>query len=157
MMAQFALQELHDFIVRAKAATYVGDGVKLLPYRPGSHDLQFHEPPFAYHDSYFGASDFLGQEVVYHDSLPVWVMNYYGYILEPTEIEAAESGRVIKASLSKLYKERRFLGGFEHTVEEFSYVDTSEGDVSHFTGREWITRQGKIVYELVYHGGLVKG
>jgi hypothetical protein len=28
--------------------------------------------------------------------------------------------------------------------------------VTSFTGREWITREGVQVYELVYHGGLVK-
>jgi hypothetical protein len=155
-MANFTLQELNDFIVRAKATTYVGDGLKLLPSRLGAHDLQYHQPPFAYLDSYFGGSDFLGQEVVYHQAQPIWVMNYYGYILEPSSIDGAQAGRVIKASLSALYREGRFLGGFEHVADGFTYTDTNEGDVRHFTGREWITLGGTKVYELVYHGGLVK-
>lgn len=149
-------QQLHDFIVRAKAATYVGSGEKSLSYRPGALDLQFHQPPFAYLDSYFGGSDFLGQEVVYYEGRAAWVMNYYGYILRPEQISAETAGRVIKASLTQLYKEGRFLGGFEHHTEGYVYVDTNDGDVRHFTGKEWIAQSGVVVYELVYHGGLVK-
>jgi hypothetical protein len=63
---------------------------------------------------------------------------------------------VIRVSLSEMYKEGRFLGGFEHRVDDYVYTDTSEGTHEHFTGKEWITYQGIVVYELVYHGGLVK-
>ena len=37
--------------------------------------------PFAYLDSYFGGTDFIGQEVVYFEGQPTWAMNYYGYIV----------------------------------------------------------------------------
>ena len=124
--------------------------------RPGSHDLRFEDGPFAYLDSYFGGSDFLGEEVVYFQNVPVWALNYYGRILEPTLIAAAQAGQVIQASLSNMYKLGRFLGGFEHAAGEFTYFDTSAGDVASFTGREWIARAGIKVYELVYHGGLIK-
>jgi hypothetical protein len=42
-------------------------------------------------------------------------------------------------------------------VGDSVYVDTNEGDVASFVGQEWIVREGARVYELVYHGGLVKG
>ena len=148
--------ELEAFIVRAKANSYVGEGQKSLAYRPGSHDLQFHEGPFSYMDSYFGGTDFLGQEVVYFEGKPVWVMNYYGKILNPELIDGQTTGRIIKESLGKLYQEDRFLGGFENETSLGSYFDTNEGDVSSFTGLEWITVQDQKVYELVYHGGMVK-
>ena len=152
----FSPEQLNAFIVRAKAATYVGGGTKSLSYRPGSHDLQFHEGAFSYLDSYFGGTDFLGQEVVYFKGRPVWVMNYYGRTLERTLITAEQAGRIIQESLSRMYKERRFLGGFEHSTRNSTYADRSEGDVTSFTGREWIIRENVKVYELVYHGGLVK-
>jgi hypothetical protein len=154
--ADFPLEQLNAFIVRAKAATYVGGGAKSPSHRPGSHDLQFHEGAFSYLDSYFGGTDFLGQEVVYYEGKPVWAMNYYGRILEPSMITAADAGQIIQESLSKMYQEGRFLGGFEHTTENGTYVDTSEGDVASFTGKEWIVRDNTKVYELAYHGGLVK-
>ncbi len=148
--------ELEKFIVRAKAATYVGSGVHRLSCRQASHDLEFHESPFAYLDSYFGGTDFIGEEVVYENQQPVWAMNYYGRILEPARITGAEAGLAIKESLSQLYQEERFLGGFEYATEYGVYHDTNQGDFTSFTGREWIERDGLIVYELHYHGGLIK-
>ena len=159
-MGDLPLAQLEAFIVVAKAATYVGAGKKCLSYRPASHDLQFHDGAFSYLDSYFGGTDFIGQEVVYYDGAPVWAMNYYGRILEPARIAAADAGWVIQQSLSKLYEQGRFLGGWKHSTDLGTYVDTNEGDVASFTGVEWITREvdGKDVrvYELVYHGGLIK-
>ena len=153
----FSLQELEAFIIMAKSATYVGDGREAEPCRPGSHDLIFEDTPFFYLDSYFGGSDFIGQEVVYYKGKPVWAMNYYGRILEPDLVTGAETGQMIKASLSKMYAEEgRFLGGFEHTAGELHYTDTSQGEVSSFIGKEWITRDNVKVYELYYHGGLIK-
>jgi hypothetical protein len=78
-------------------------------------------------DSYFGGTDFIGQEVVYFEGEPCWAMNYYGYILLPNLIQAAEAGHIIKVSLSALYKEERFLGGFEYAVDDSIYTDTNEG------------------------------
>jgi hypothetical protein len=154
--SSFSLEQLRAFIIKAKAATYVGGGAKGPSSRPASHDLEFQDGPFHYLDSYFGGSDFLGQEVVYHEGQPIWAMNYYGRILEPTMIAAAEAGHIIQESLARMYEEGRFLGGFEHTIGRGTYTDTSKGDVSSFTGTEWITRDSVRVYELVYHGGLIR-
>ncbi len=151
-----SLDSLTAFIVRAKAATYVGGGVRSLSHRPGSHDLEFHDGPFAYLDSYFGGTDFIGEETVYYQDSPVWAENYYGRILQPSLITAAEAGQIIKASLSAMYQLGRFLGGFTYTTGIDTYVDTSDGDTASFTGREWIVRRDTKVYELVYHGGLIK-
>ena len=157
MATEFSLEKLDAFIVKAKAATYVGDGQKTESCRPGSHDLKFEDGSFSYLDSYFGGTDFIGQEVAYFKGKPVWAMNYYGRILMPKKITAAEAGGVIKESLSKMYADKsRFLGGFEHTTGDFKYTDTNRGDVSSFTGKEWISRDGLKAYELEYHGGLIK-
>jgi hypothetical protein len=155
-MSNLPLTELHSFIVRAKAATYVGGGAKIQSCRPASHDLQFADGDWTYLDSYFGGTDFIGEEAIWYTRNPVWVMNYYGYILKPELITPAQAGQMIKASLSRMYTENRFLGGFQHSEEGFTYFDISEGEFTRFTGREWIQRDGIKVYELVYHGGLVK-
>jgi len=148
-------QSLHDFIVRAKAVTYVGDGQPINACRPGSHDLKFTDGDWFYLDSYFGGRDFIGEEVVYYQGKPVWAMNYYGRILRADLITPAQAGQVIKASLSKMYFQGRFLGGFEYQHEGFTYTDSSEGDVTSFRGRESISRLGESAYELFYHGGLI--
>jgi hypothetical protein len=149
-------QSLHDFIIRAKAATYVGEGRPAPACRPGSHDLEFKDGNWAYLDSYFGGRDFIGEEVVYYEGKPVWAMNYYGHILRPDLITPAQAGQVIKASLSKMYSEGRFLGGFEYRHDDFIYFDNSEGSVISLRGREFISLRGETAYELLYHGGLIK-
>ncbi|HML21083.1 MAG TPA: DUF5680 domain-containing protein [Aggregatilinea sp.] len=141
------------FIVSAKCATYAGGGAKLLPYRLGSHDLQFREGDWAYHDSYFGGSNFSGQEVVYYRDEPVWSMNYFGYLLRPDLLSSAGAGQMIMASLTALYDENRFLGGFEHVRGDLRYLDENEGDFRAFQGKETITQGDTLVYYLLYHGG----
>jgi hypothetical protein len=150
------IDALKVFILRSKAATYVGNGEHVSPCRPGSHDLRFEDGQWAYHDSYFGGSDFIGEEVVYFEGRPVWAMNYYGRILRADLITASQAGQMIKASLSRMYREGRFLGGFEHTEQDFTYVDTSNGTVDCFRGRELIRRGELTAYELEYHGGLIR-
>jgi hypothetical protein len=150
------IDELAAFIVRAKAATYVGNGEHAEPSRLGSHDLRFSDGHWAYLDSYFGGTDFIGQEVVYFERKPVWAMNYYGRILRDDLITGAQAGQMIKASLSRMYREGRFLGGFEYQENDLTYVDTSEGNFESFHGREFIRHVQEISYELLYHGGLIR-
>jgi hypothetical protein len=154
---QPAIDDLTNFVVAAKAATYVGDAGPVASSRPRSHDLRYQAGDFTYRDSYFGGTDFLGQEVVHFRDNPIWAMNYYGRIIQDERISAAEAGAIIKESLAAMYREGRFLGGFEHETQDGStYVDTSDGTVASFTGTEWIMRDNTRVYELVYHGGLIR-
>jgi len=147
---------LTAFVVAAKAATYAGDGGHVLSYRPGSHDLQYTDGAMTYHDCYFGGEDFQGQEVVYVAGEPVWSMCYYGYLLAPDELDAATAGRVIKKSLTALYAEGRFLGGWNHRALGYDYEDVNRGGFGRFTGYERIGRDGRVLYELHYVGGRVR-
>jgi hypothetical protein len=64
-------------------------------------------------------------------------MAYYGFLQSP-RIDSATAGRVVQAALTRLYDNGRFLGGFSADVDGYRYVDTNTGNVSRFTGREWI-------------------
>jgi hypothetical protein len=147
---------LNDFIVEAKTNTYVGGGGSAPACRPGSHDIGYLRGPWHYLDSYFGGTDFAGQEVVWLDSKPVWAMNYFGRIVEHSLIDGERAGAVIKAALSKMYAEyRRFLGGIEFEHAFGLYADESVGDCSHFSGREVIVVNERRAYELDYRSGLI--
>lgn len=150
------LEELEHFVIAAKAATYVGEGVNASASRIGAHDLTYEDGDWSYRDSYFGGTDFLGQEVVWHDASPVWAMNYYGYILRPDLIDAERAGATIKAALSDMYAEGRFLGGFEWVGVHGTYRDSSRGAIAQFSGREVILVSDVEAYALDYHGGLIK-
>ena len=148
---------LEEFIVRAKSATYVGGGNKsATPTRTGSHDLGYRDGDWHYIDSYFGGTDFIGQEVVWHRGTAMWAMNYHGRILRPDMIDATTAGMVIQRSLSTLYREGRFLGGFTHPVENLVYVDTNAGEFQSFTGVERSYLGHFETYRLDYHGGIIK-
>ena len=155
-MEKISLERLEAFIITAKAATYAGKGKPVESTRPGSTDLCYEDGDLLYRDSYFGTGDFIGEEVVWHCGKPIWAMNYYGYILVPEELSPEESGKVIKESLTALYSEGRFLSGFKHQTSLGIYIDTNVGDVSNFHGMEWTERGGERLYELRYHGGLIR-
>lgn len=150
------LVALDSFIVAAKSATYVGGGEKAEASRKGSHDLTFERGDWAYRDSYFGGTDFIGQEVVWLKGEPVWAMNYYGSIKRPDLIDAPRAGETIKAALTAMYAQGRFLGGFDWSGPHGRYVDASQGGAGQFRGREVIVVKGIEAYALDYCGGLVK-
>lgn len=150
------MQGLEVFIVAAKRACYVGGGASATPCRQGSHDLTWAEGDWSYRDSYFGGTDFLGQETVWLSGEPVWAMNYYGFIARPELIDGHRAGLTIKAALAAMYAEGRFLGGYDHHGEHGHYQDRSEGDYRQFFGEETISIDGAVGYRLVYHGGLVR-
>ena len=147
---------LTSFIVDAKRMTYVGNGRSTTPSRRGAKDLVYGRGEWAYRDSYFGGTDFLGQEVVWHMAEPVWAMSYYGYITRPELIDAQRAGNTIKSALTELYAEGRFLGGFEWKGPHGLYRDGSAGETAHFHGRETISVEGVEAYALDYFGGLIK-
>jgi Domain of unknown function (DUF5680) len=147
---------LLQFIVSAKRACYVGSGAAVEPSRLGSRDLAYQDGDYAYRDSYFGNVDFLGQETVWFKGNPVWAMNYYGYIIRTDLIDASRTGATIKAALTAMYAENRFLGGFAWTGPHGTYADGSTGDHQHFHGHEYITVDGVKAYALDYFGGVIK-
>ncbi|MDX3929052.1 MAG: DUF5680 domain-containing protein [Shinella sp.] len=149
-------EALASFILEAKARCYVGGGT-LLSLRPGSHDIGHSHGEWFYLDSYFGGTDFAGQEVVWLAGQPVWAMNYFGRITDPARIDASRAGAVIKAALSRLYAEEgRFLGGTDFRHDFGRYIDRSSGDTLSFSGREVILVDDVEAYDLDYRGGLIK-
>jgi hypothetical protein len=149
--------ELIAFIVRAKTNTWNGNGQDSLAYRPGSRDLQYHESNLAYMDSYFGSSDFLGQEVVWQNGTPIWAMNYHGQILRPDLYDGARAGATSQVGRGRVYALGTFLGDYEFALEHAEFHMSTTGDASGFLGREWHTIKGVAVYKFSFHGGLIRG
>jgi hypothetical protein len=101
------VEALHAFIVRAKAATYVGDGEHTPPCRTGSHDLRFREGEWAYHDSYFGGTDFIGEEVVYLAGEPVCNELLWAYAMTCSQ----QHRRTNDQPFSRMYRQGGSWGG----------------------------------------------
>ena len=54
-----------------------------------------------YHDTYFGGTNFIGEEVVYIDNKAYWAMNYYGVTLDNTLGEEAMD-KALRPALMKV-------------------------------------------------------
>ena len=83
---------LKDFLIKAKKATYANANVeKVAASRHGSNDYEYSDNEMTYHDTYFGGTNFIGEEVVYEGSSkkPIWGMNYYGVTLDQNLSEEA--------------------------------------------------------------------
>lgn len=151
-----SIDELKDFIVEAKSKAYIGGGTAQPPSRTGAHDIGYQRDRWRYLDSYFGGTDFAGQETVWFGDDTRWVMNYFGHVVRPDLIDAERAGIVIKTALETMYREKRhFLGGMQYRHAYGTYIGTSRGDTQHFSGREVIFVDGDEAYELDYRGGLI--
>lgn len=75
-------QKLYNFLIEAKKQTYANENIeKVTASRKGSHDYHYENNKMTYHDTYFGGTKFMGEEVVYlEDDTPLWRMNYYGIL-----------------------------------------------------------------------------
>jgi Domain of unknown function (DUF5680) len=143
------------FIVRAKANTWNSDGSASLAYRPGSHDLQYHEGDRAYLDSYFGSTEFVGQEVVWERNTPLWVMNYHGRILRPDDYDGARAGATSQYGRGRMYETGTFMGDHSFTYGHVIFRVESTGSADAFTGLESHEIEGVTVYHFRFHGGSV--
>ncbi|MCK5021657.1 MAG: hypothetical protein KAR54_00205 [Candidatus Pacebacteria bacterium] len=153
------MDKLEKFIIKAKANGWVGTekrGEKIKSSREGAFDIIYNEGDYHYHDSFVGFSDFCGMEHITYKKEPVWSMAYYGYLLEPDMFSGDEAVDILKDALGEMYKQGRFLGGDVFKKGKFEYRDMNFGGYKKFNGVEKIYMDGKLVYELIYFGGLVK-
>ncbi|MBI2409912.1 XRE family transcriptional regulator [Candidatus Kaiserbacteria bacterium] len=146
--------ELAKFLDAANKSTYANkDAPKSASLRPSSEDYHFELGDLAYHDTYFGARDFIGEEVVYKISKPVWGMNYYGYLLNP-DISADEVYTVLR---SALYSDTLPVRGpREHIRGTSKYANQVDGTLNRFSGEEKIYFDTELVYCCWYHGGSIE-
>ena len=144
---------LRTFLVKAKKNTWAAgeSGIKRLD--GGEKELTYEDGDFKYRDRYFGSKDFIGWEVVWHKGQMVWGMNYYGKI-SPDEDEKTTYSFLRKA-LQNVTEDRPYRGQPNFKEGDFEYFDRPEGKINEFTGKETISRNGKQVYLLHYHGGTI--
>jgi hypothetical protein len=144
---------LIDFIVKAKKNTYATQKGFVPSCRKGSKDLLFAEVDFEYLDSYFGARDFSGEEVVYRSGKAVWSMNYFGKMLRDNLPEGFIE--TLREALTLLTVDEPYRGCKCHQRGSYCYEMDVQGDVAFFHGEEWISLEGETVYRLYFHGGEV--
>ena len=111
-----------DFMLKAKKATYAKKEGKTVSSRPNSHDYQYQENEYLYIDTFVG-SGFGGEECVYKDNIPLYVMNYYGKVLDE-----AFSGDFLKEALLLVDRISPFRGPALYTNGNYTYHCSYDGD-----------------------------
>ncbi len=150
-------EELAEFLREANKNTYANVGAnKASSLRPNSEDYHYEKGDLTYHDTYFGARDFIGEEIVYKAGKPVWGMNYYGTVLNPT-ITTADAYKILRPALMKDSGDLLPVRGPQSYTEGTStYTNRVDGTLEAFSGEENILISGQLVYRGLFHGGFIK-
>lgn len=150
-------EELTRFLNAANEATYANKTApKSASLRPSSEDYHFEQGDLIYHDTYFGARDFLGEEIIYKAEKPVWGMNYYGYISSP-DVSTKEVYEILRSALMQENSDiLPVRGPRNYTEETGAYENQIEGIIDRFLGEERIYFKEKLVYRCWYHGGSIE-
>jgi len=151
--------DLYNFLVEAKKLTYANENVKkALSSRNGSFDYEYNNGKMIYHDTYFGGTKFMGEEVVYsNDDTPIWGMNYYGVALNENLSEEAIDN-ALRPALMQVGEDNILpvRGPKEYINNGYKYVFEVNGDLNYFDGVETITKDNEKIYVLKCHGGIIK-
>ncbi len=152
-------EEVRDFLMEAKKQTYANEMVKKLePSRNGSNDYEYSRDGMTYHDTYFGGTHFIGEEVVYvNDNIPIWGMNYYGVTLDENLSEEAMD-KVLRPALMQVGSDDILpvRGPRKFVNEEYTYTFHVKGDMDYFEGEETIHKNELKIYQLKCHGGRIR-
>jgi len=148
---------LDAFLREANLNTYVNENVKKAsPLRPGSNDYHFERGDLTYHDTYFGATKFVGEEIVYKSDKPAWGMNYYGFTVSDEINEDLFDAILRPALMSGSGDNIPVRGPKEFINGEWKYTFNADGDLANFTGIEEISKNSKVVCRLYCHGGFIE-
>ena len=152
------MDKLEKFLIEAKKGTYANANVEnVSSSRKGSNDYEYKSGNMTYHDTYFGGTNFMGEEVVYEDNdTPIWGMNYYGVTLDKDLSEEAMD-KALRPALMQVGSDDTIpvRGPKEYINGEFKYSFEVNGDLNSFEGVETISKNGKEVYILKCHGGKI--
>ena len=150
---------IEDFLIEAKKQTYANENVsKTASSRLNSNDYEYRKDNRIYHDTFFGGTNFIGEEVVYIDNKTYWAMNYYGTTLDENLSEEAMD-KALRPALMKVGENNNVIpvrGPKEFINGEYKYAFEVNGDINCFNGIETIYKNNVKIYELKCTGGLIK-
>ena len=153
------MDNLFNFLIEAKKQTYANENIKKQnSTRKGSNDYEYSNGDMLYHDTYFGGTNFIGEEVVYKNSdTPIWGMNYYGVTLDKSLSEEAMD-KALRPALMKVGTDDLIpvRGPREYINGEYRYTFAVSGNLDYFEGEESIYKNDKKIYVLKCHGGIIK-
>jgi Domain of unknown function (DUF5680) len=153
-----SMSELARFLLRAKLATYASGGEAAeRDLDAGSKYFEFEvkKSGLKYTDRYFGFNPFGGEEIVYKNGKPVWIMNYYGVSVTQGIVDARQIYSFLRKAMRKVDTASPFRGPKSLKQGAWVYSNVIDGVIGNFRGYETISFKGEHVYRLDYHGGML--
>lgn len=147
-------EALRQFLIDANQAGYAGGQEKQwVKEADGSTTIPFAKGVWKSHDNFFGGEPYGGRTVVFYQDKPVWLMVYYGWVVEGVETNLIY--QVLRNALQRMPPDYPFRGPKEYRDGELVYTNLWDGELSKFSGEEKISDGGRVLYKANYLGGLV--
>ncbi len=148
------IQNLKQFLIKFNEAGYAsGNKKEWIKEKDNSTSIYYENEDFKAHDNFFGGEPYGGREVVFLNNNPVWMMVYYGWVIE--DFDKNEVYKALGNALMNQPKDFPVRGPEEIKFNDFVYRNNWNGNLEKFSGKELIMKNDKIVYEANYMGGLV--
>ena len=148
------IQKLKEFILEASRNTYASEDVNIrVKQEDNSTTIIYEKDDWKYHDNYFGGEPYGGREVVFYKGKPVWMMVYYGWVVEgnnPNDVYGILTKALRNSNIDMPYR-----GPKELIEGESKYVNELKGNVNNFYGEEKIYKGDVLLYVAKYMGGLI--
>ncbi|PIP56746.1 hypothetical protein COX05_01425 [candidate division WWE3 bacterium CG22_combo_CG10-13_8_21_14_all_39_12] len=146
--------QLKQFLIDANKAGYAtGKEDMWTKEADNSTTITFEKDGFRMIDNFYGGEPYGGRMTVFYEEKPVWIMVYYGWVVEGNEFGPVYE--VLQHALAKMPADSPLRGPHSYTEGEFEYINFWEGDMVRFMGEEQIVKGEDSVYKATYVGGLV--
>ena len=148
------LEKLKQFILEASHNTYASEDKDIRKVQKDkSTTITYSNGDWSYHDNYFGGEPYGGREVVFYKNKPLWMMVYYGWVvdgIDPDRVYPILTKALRNSTIDKPYR-----GPDEYIEESTIYANDMEGDVENFRGEERIYDGEELLYIARYMGGII--
>lgn len=144
-------EALVGFLIKAKREGYASGETTTQKENDGSNSTRYEIGDLRFHDNWFGGEPFGGREVVFYKGKPYWIMVYYGQDSSGNN----QTIPTLRKALSAMPDEMPARGPKVLEDGEFTYKNNWQGDIGKFSGEESISRNGEMIYNARYVGGLV--
>ena len=145
-------EELRKFLIDSNRAGYAS-GKPGTKEPDGSTTIHFEQGDWKSHDNYFGGEPYGGRMAVFYKNKPIWIMVYYGQVIEGTETEKVYA--FLRKALMNMPEANPYRGPKEHKQDQFVYRNSWIGELDNFFGEEQIYENDKFLYKANYMGGFV--
>lgn len=143
-------QKIKDFVHTACAKSYASGTPPTVTGRPAAKEYTYTEGAYQYIDTYVGSGSFAGEEGVWINGMPCWVMNYIGRLLDE-----AYGYAFLMEALQHASAESPYRGPAIYQRGPDTYICMVQGSFAWFSGTEAIYSCGKKVCEGTFHGGSI--